>query len=132
MLDCLRQRSIAIGATFATSATLLLGCRESEQSFGAAGEHLIAAREALAAGDSAAALVSLNASIEAEPNVWAYIERAKLRGERGEIEAAQADCRAGLELLPENRDLKWMLAEFEKPANQRFKGRNATPPTASK
>jgi tetratricopeptide (TPR) repeat protein len=95
-------------------------------------KHFIAAQEALAAGDRAGAMEALTKSIEAKPTGWAYLERAKLYLEQGDDEAAIADCEAGLALDPENIDLKWLLGEAKKPKAERFKGKNAEPPSAGK
>ena len=59
-------------------------------------------------------------------------ERANIYVEQGNEEAAIADCKAGLEVDSNDRDLNWLLAELEKPANKRFKGRFAQPPRAVK
>ena len=95
-------------------------------------QHLVAATIALQSGDTAAAKESLTKSIEAEPSAWAYAKRAKLLLEEGDAEAALADCRAGLELSPDNADLKWIQGEAKKPPKKRFKGRFAKPPSESK
>ncbi|MCO6043686.1 hypothetical protein NG895_07185 [Aeoliella sp. ICT_H6.2] len=94
--------------------------------------HFLAAQEALAKGDKEAAIRSFTASIDAKPNGWAYMERAKLYLDQGNDEAAIADCEAGLAIEPKNEDFKWLLAEAKKPANDRFKGKFAQPPSAKK
>ena len=121
-------------ALFGTLLALAQGCGDPppEARFGSFGEHFMEAQKALAAGDTAAAMDALNASIDAQANPWAYLERAKLHLELGESEAAQADAQAGLKLQPENRDLQWLVTELEKPPNQRFKGRFAEPPSTGK
>lgn len=112
---------------------LAQGCDERpEERFGSAGEHFMRAQDALAAGDSAAAMEALNASIDAGPNPWAYLQRAQLHLEQGDADAAKADAEAGLETQPENRDLKWLATELRKPPQKRFKGRFAEPPSVSK
>lgn len=94
--------------------------------------HFLAAQEALAKGDKEGAMQSLTASIDAKPSGWAYFERAKLYLDQGNDQAAIADCEAGLALEPENEDLAWLLGEAKKPANERFKGKFAQPPSAKK
>lgn len=95
-------------------------------------QHFLAAQEALAKGDKAAALQSFTASIDAKPTGWAYMERAKLYLDQGNADAAIADCEAGLAVEPENDDLEWLLGEAKKPAESRFKGKYAQPPSAKK
>lgn len=95
-------------------------------------QHFLAAQEAIAAGDTAAAKESLDASIAASPTSWALFERAKLLAESDDNDAAFADCDAGLELNPDSTDFKWLRSELKKPAKDRFKGRFAEPPRAAK
>jgi Tfp pilus assembly protein PilF len=114
------------------SAIAANGCQQKEYKLGDAGEHFVAAMEALERGDKATAMAELNVSIEAEPAVWAYFQRARLHLEEGNEAAAVADCEAGLKDQPDNPDLKWLLGELKKPAAQRFKGENANPPQARK
>jgi hypothetical protein len=101
-----------------------------------ASEHFIAAQQALAQGDKAKAMQELSISLEQEPYDFAYLARAKLHLENGDEAQALADCEAGLALAEtpetENADLKWLQGELKKPANQRFKGPNANPPSAVK
>ena len=113
---------------------LALGCGEisPEDRFGTFGEHFMAAKDALADGDTGLAMEELTRSIEAKPNAWAYLERARLFIEQGEFDSARSDTLAGLELQPENRDLRWLAVEMDKPLSQRFKGRFASPPSATK
>lgn len=111
----------------------LLGCGGgSKPADEPAVKHFIAAQEALTRGDKTAAMEALTKSIESRPNGWAYLERAKLYLEQDNDAAAIADCEAGLELEPENIDLKWLLGEAKKPKAERFKGKNAKPPSAGK
>jgi hypothetical protein len=107
---------------------LTAGCGPAEQELGDATEHYLAAQDALAAGDSATALKELEASIQAQPDVWAYFQRARLLSEMGQDQRALADCRAGLALDPEHEQLKWLEAELRKPAPQRFRGRERASP----
>jgi Tfp pilus assembly protein PilF len=69
--------------------------------------------------DQAQALELLTESIDARPSYNAYFHRAWIHALQGNDEQAQADLRAGLELEPENRDLKWLEGELKKPAGQR-------------
>lgn len=112
---------------------VVAGCgRSNDPTNQPATQHFLAAQQALAKGDKQAALQSFTASIDARPSGWAYMGRAKLHLELGDAEAAIADCEAGLGLEPENKDLQWLLGEAKKPAEQRFKGKNAKPPSATK
>ncbi len=111
---------------------LAVGCGETTSKVPPAMNHIVEARRALAEGDQAKALESLTASIETDANVWAYYERAKIQLDRGDDQAATADCQALLELEPNNRDGKWLLGEIEKPAEKRFQGAQAQPPSSSK
>lgn len=95
-------------------------------------KHFLAAQEALASGDKTAAMEALTKSIEAQPTGWAYIGRAKLYLEQDNDQAAIADCEAGLALDSQNVDLQWLLGEAKKAKAERFKGKNANPPSASK
>ena len=112
---------------------LLAGCgQDSEPKISDASQHLIEARKAIVDGSAPKALEALNASIESEPNVWAYLERAKIHARQGADEEARKDCKAILELAPENRDVAWIEGELKKPVEQRFKGRFASPPSYSR
>jgi hypothetical protein len=91
-------------------------------------DHLIAAAEAIQAGDKEKAFAELNASIDTNPNGWAYFERARIHLEQNREAEANADCQMGLQLEPSNSQLRWLAAELKKPAPQRFKGRFARPP----
>jgi len=98
------------------SFSLALGCGSAEPKEQVKSRDLfIAARKAVAQGDSAAAIQALDASIEAAPSTWAYFERAKIKATTGDDEGAVADCNAGLELDPRNQDFKWLLAQLKKP-----------------
>jgi tetratricopeptide (TPR) repeat protein len=83
-------------------------------------------------GDNETALQELNLSIELEPGAWAYYHRAKIYREMGKDREATADCEAGLKLDPNHGELKWLRGELRKPADRRFQGRYAKPPTAAK
>jgi hypothetical protein len=112
---------------------VLVGCGGSDEpNVPQSGQYLIEARKAMADGDEAKAIESLNASIESEPNTWAYLERAKINAKNGADEAALADCEAVLKLEPENRDVPWLKAEIKKPVASRFKGQFAIPPSFRK
>jgi tetratricopeptide (TPR) repeat protein len=69
--------------------------------------------------DQARALELLTQSIEARPSHNAYFHRAWIHAQQGREAEAGADVAAGLELEPENRELKWLEAELNKPATQR-------------
>jgi tetratricopeptide (TPR) repeat protein len=91
-------------------------------------DHLVAAAQAIEAGDQETAMAELSASLEKSPSAWAYFERARLHLEQGREQEALADCQKGLELDPKNGKLKWLSTELKKPSVQRFKGRFAKPP----
>ena len=78
------------------------------------------------------ALQFLTESIGLEETPWAYCERAKVYRKTDQVENAIADCKSGLAIEPEHRDLKWLLGELEKPKAQRFRGRNKNPPSTVK
>lgn len=129
-----RRRSIAWNAMLLVLVPLILsGCGgSSDPAKQPATQYLIVATKALHDGDTAAAKEALTNSIEAKPNAWAYSKRAKLLLEEGDAAAALEDTQAGLELAPTDPDLKWIQGEAKKPADKRFKGRFAKPPSAAK
>jgi len=90
--------------------------------------HLVAASNALSAGDKDTAFAELTASLTTSPSAWAYFERARIYLDKGQEEEALADCQKGLELDPQYPDLLWLAAELKKPPAQRFKGKFAKPP----
>lgn len=57
--------------------------------------------------------------IEQRPMDAAYFHRAWIYAEQGKIDEAKADVAAGLQLQPENGDLKWLDGELKKPAAKR-------------
>src|SRR5687767_5088387 len=86
----------------------LVGCGgEPGPKVSDAGQHLIEARQAIAEGNTSKALEALDASIASEPNVWAYMERAKINAQQGNDQAVLEDCKALLKLDPKNRDVPW-------------------------
>jgi Tfp pilus assembly protein PilF len=101
----------------------LVGCGATQRD-GGQFQHDEAARLFLEAmkvrpTDQARALQLLTESIEVRPSYNAYFHRAWIHALQGRDEQAQADLQAGLELEPENRDLKWLEGELKKPAGQR-------------
>lgn len=90
------------------------------------------ALSAIAAGDKDKALDLLDRSIAANPMPFAYYQRAQIHLERDDAAAAIADCEKGLELAPNDRDLKWYLEECKKEPAKRFKGKSEKPPSAKK
>ena len=90
--------------------------------------HLVAASEAITAGDKEKAFTELSTSIDSSPSAWAYFERARINLDKGQEDAAVADCQKGLELDPKYRELLWLSGELKKPAAKRFKGKLAKPP----
>jgi hypothetical protein len=107
--------------------SLFAGC-SSGSSTSKGYDHLVAAAQAIGAGDKEAALSELSASIENSPSAWAYFERARIHLEKGQEQDAILDCKSGLELDPKDRNLLWLSGELKKPAAQRFKGAFAKPP----
>jgi hypothetical protein len=78
--------------------------------------------------DQAGALELLNQSIDARPSHSAYFHRGWLHALQGRDEPARADVQAGLELEPEDEDLKWLGGELQKPAGQRKLDMPPAPP----
>ncbi len=113
-------------ATLLLGSFLLAGCASEEES---AREKFTSAYSAIAAGDTEAAMELLGESIETSPTSYAYYQRARLLTDADKVDEALADCEAGLQLEPEHADLKWLQDELQKPADKRFKGRNANPPS---
>ena len=113
-----------------TSAMLLLsGCGANRSPVSDANQHFLEAIDFLAKEKMDKAMDALNASIAADPTVWAYRERAKLRAHLGNDRAALEDCRAALLLSPDDPDILWLQGEFAKPAAERFQGRFKKPPS---
>jgi hypothetical protein len=123
------MRAVLMGAV----ACLFVGCGDSQPD-GSQFQHDQAAMLFLEAmktrpTDQAKALELLTQSIDARPSYNAYYQRALIHGLNNRDVEAQADIAAGLELEPENRELKWLEGELQKPANQR---KLDTPPTHAK
>ena len=109
------------GLAFLTLLAAIIGCGgSSEPNIPDSARLLLDAQKAIAAGDNAAALTALQASIDAEPTTWAYLERAKLNGKQGNDQAVEQDCVEILKLDPEHKDVAWIRAELKKPASARF------------
>ena len=87
------------------------------------------AMTASAADDHETAVQLLSQLVENNPNPQIYFDRARSLIALGRIDEALQDCDAGLQIDPEDRDLIWLRQEAEKPANLRFQGRNASPPS---
>jgi hypothetical protein len=112
---------------------LLAGCGGgSEPTVSDANKYLMEARRAVGDGDTAKALTALTASIEAQPNAWAYMERAKINAQQGNDQAVLTDCTEILKLDPKNRDVPWLKGELKKPKEKRFQGQFAIPPSYRK
>jgi tetratricopeptide (TPR) repeat protein len=114
-------------------ACVFVGCGHSEPD-GSQFRHDEAARLFLEAmkvrpTDQAKALELLTQSIEARPSYNAYYQRAWIYGLHNRDDEAKADISSGLELEPENRELKWLQGELKKPTSQR---RLDSPPTQAK
>ncbi len=121
-----------IVALFATLTGMHLGCGESGSRIPPSMSHIVDAQRALESGNQSEAMAALAASLEEEPNVWAYYQRAKLYLDMGDDEAAAADCQKLLELEPDHVDGRWLMAEIKKDPAKRFQGRDEQPPSASK
>lgn len=109
----------------------LCGCGEKESGAPPAATYFLDAQQALAKGDNAAALAALQASIDADPNSYAYMERIKINGKQGSDAAVEEDIQALVKLDPENRDIAWIRQEMKKPAAERF-GPGSAPPSSRK
>jgi hypothetical protein len=125
----LRRVRYAFGTS--SLALCLAGCGGSESGPPKSAQLFLEAQRAAASGDNAAALASLQASIDAEPNVYAYMERIKINAKQGADAAVEKDVQAILKLDSENRDVAWIRAEMKKPAAARFDAA-AKPPSAIK
>lgn len=108
------------------------GCSPAEKPVGDANKLFIQASESIAKGDQAGALTALDASLAAQPTLWAYRERAKLKADAGDDAAALADCEAALALAPGDVDILWLKGEFTKPKAQRFQGQFKNPPSSNR
>ena len=123
-----RRRSVRTWILPILLATfILLGCRGN--GLDAATRHMVAAREAIEQGDTAKAIAEYTSALEIRDDFWARFERARLYAETGDDAAAKADCEQALVLSPDHADVKWLLAELEKPAAQRVQ---SAPPSHSK
>ncbi|MEA1951000.1 MAG: hypothetical protein U9N87_06415 [Planctomycetota bacterium] len=109
----------------------LAGCSETPQVEPGV-DVFMKAQEAIQAGNKPEAMKLLNQSIEAQPTFYAYAARGRLYLEMGNAQSAMADCQKGLELEPEDRDLKWLMSQIKLPAARRFQGAAAAPPSSSK
>jgi len=120
-------RSRFLDSVIGIAFLLICGCGGGNSTRQAA-NHLVAAAEAIKTNDKDRAFAELSASIDSSPSAWAYFERARLDLEKGQEDAATADCQSGLALDSTHRDLMWLSAELKKPAAKRFKGKLAKPP----
>ena len=78
----------------------------------------IAALDARAV-DEAKCVELMTQVIEQRPMDAAYFHRGWIYAKQGKTDEAQADVAAGLELEPENGDLKWLDGELKKPVGKR-------------
>jgi Tfp pilus assembly protein PilF len=129
-----RQRGTLLNLVVIAISLLgsMSGCGGTEKAPPDAAQRFIEAQEAIARGDNTAALASLQASIESEPNVWAYKERAIINAKQGTDAAVEEDLQAILKLDSDNVDVAWIRAELKKPAANRFQGAAAKAPSSSK
>ncbi|MCA9196379.1 MAG: hypothetical protein KDA87_02535 [Planctomycetales bacterium] len=109
----------------------LVGCQQ-EQELGSGKEHYLAALDALGKGDTQTAISELSLSIEAEPDVWAYLERARIYSELGEDEKAKQDLVEAKKIDSANTRIGWIEGELRKAKDARYKGRLANPPQGGK
>lgn len=87
-----------------------------------ANQLLIEAQGLAAEGKTEEAIEKFGASIQADPTVWAYRGRAKLRAEKGDDAEARSDCEEALKLVPDDADALWIKNELGKPLERRFQG----------
>ncbi|QDU58516.1 outer membrane protein assembly factor BamD [Aeoliella mucimassa] len=102
-------------------ASLAVGCKSSSDppDFGNAGELYMEAQKALNSGDTEQAITLLSQSIEADPMVWAYRDRAWLYAKADRDDDAKADIEKGMELSPGDYELTWLQGELAKPKGKR-------------
>jgi hypothetical protein len=125
-----KAASVWLSAQVAVVA--LLGCGESKPTLDDSSDYFVQAQSAIAGGDTAKALELLSLSIESKPYHFAYFQRARIYVDQGKDAEALADCEAGLALVPDNADLKWLRDELKKPKPKRFQGKFKNPPQAVK
>lgn len=111
---------------------LFCGCGKSTSATSQANDLFLQAKKFITSGDTAKALDALNRSIEIEPALWAYHERAKLHAQLGDDKSALADCDAAIRLDPQDPDATWLKTEIAKPAAERFKGKFKSPPSSKR
>lgn len=97
-----------------------------------ANQRYLEALDFLAKGQTDKAMDALNASIAADPTVWAYRARAKLYAQKGNDKAALEDCSAAVKLYPDDPDFVWIRGEIAKPVAERFQGRFKKAPSESR
>lgn len=123
-----RRDSTFVGVALLLSVGIT-GCNGEEQAISTPNQLLIEAQQLAAEGQNEQAIEKLNASIESSPTIWALRARAKLLAERGDDQAALADCEAALQLAPDDADAAWIKMELGKPVAQRFQGAFRDPPS---
>ena len=114
----MRQPIIAITAT---GLLWCVGCGGGDGEIPLSAALIVEAQEAMDAGETTKAVEALDASIAAEPTIWAYAIRARIHAETGNDQAAEADCLAGLAMDETNEELAWVKRELKKPKDKRFK-----------
>jgi len=98
------------------------------------------AQTAWGEGKNEEAIDLLQKSVETKPEPYSYFLRAKILESIGRDDEAIKDCETGLKLPKKvetnqasaHDDLQWLLGEIKKPKAQRFKGKNAMPPSGRK
>lgn len=124
-----RQRVRDLVGALLMLIAVTIGCGDDVPKVSDANKLFIEASKLIGEGQKEAAIEKLNESIAAEPLLWSYRERAKLFIETGKDDAAVKDIDAGLQLAPDDPDLRWLKGEIAKPAAQRFQGKFKSPPS---
>jgi hypothetical protein len=126
-----RRGSTIIGLALLASFGMT-GCSGEKQELSTPNQLLIEAQQLVAEGHNEQAMEKLNASIAGGPTIWALRTRARLLAERGDDQAALADCDAALQLAPDDADASWIKKELQKPLAQRFQGAFRDPPSRTR
>lgn len=118
--DCFTQTDSIRFSLICCCIVAIVGCRTEVPELDDAGDHYIAAQDAIAAGDNATALDELTKSIELRADAWSYFERAQIYAKQDEDDKALADIDKGLRIDPKNVRLKWLSKEMKHPKSRRF------------
>jgi Flp pilus assembly protein TadD len=112
--------SAAVCVSIFFGSLAVVGCSREVPELDDAGDHYVAAQDAIAAGDNATALAELNKSIQLREDAWSYFERAQIYAKQGDDASANADIQKGLQIDPNNTKLKWLSREMKQPKKRRF------------